>query len=152
MIKSDVDFLAGLGFMDYSLLIGIEVLSGEDLEKYGNDVHQIGAPRTPTRKRLSQINESVNMDFSEDIFGVDIDEERIDVGERMSLKHCFVSGNRVYHISLIDFLQEWNLNKRGERFMKTVLMGKDGPTLSALEPNEYAVRFKKFCEQHVFKP
>lgn len=61
--------------------------------------------------------------------------ELIDVGERMSLKHCFHSGNRVYHISLIDFLQEWNFNKKGERFMKTVLLGKDGPTLSAIEPN-----------------
>ena len=26
VIKKDVDFLAGLGFMDYSLLIGIETL------------------------------------------------------------------------------------------------------------------------------
>lgn len=56
----------------------------------------------------------------------------------MSLKHCFVSGNRVYHISLIDFLQEWNLNKKGERWMKTVLLGKDGPTLSAVEPVQYS--------------
>lgn len=58
----------------------------------------------------------------------------MDVGERMSLKHCFVAGNQVFHISLIDFLQKWNLNKKGERFMKTVLLGKDGPTLSAIEP------------------
>ena len=35
VVKSDVDFLAGLGFMDYSLLIGIEKLADEDLENCG---------------------------------------------------------------------------------------------------------------------
>ena len=36
--------------------------------------------------------------------------------------------------------------------MKTVLLGKDGPTLSAIEPHTYAQRFKRFCESEVFKP
>ena len=60
--------------------------------------------------------------------------EVMDVGERMSRKHCFIEGDMVYHVSLIDFLQLWNFNKKGERFLKTVLLGKDGPTLSAIEP------------------
>lgn len=33
VITKDVNFLAGLGFMDYSLLIGIETLSMKDLEE-----------------------------------------------------------------------------------------------------------------------
>ena len=56
------------------------------------------------------------------------------MGELMSRKHCFANGRIVYHFSTIDYLQEWNLSKRSERFMKTVLLGKDGPTLSAIEP------------------
>lgn len=56
----------------------------------------------------------------------------------------------VYHFALIDYLQEWNLNKKGERFMKTVLLGKDGPTLSAIEPQQYAQRFRRFAEEKVF--
>lgn len=54
------------------------------------------------------------------------DDEVKDVGELMSLKHCFVTGRRVYHMAIIDYLQEWNFSKKAERFTKTVLMGKDG--------------------------
>lgn len=34
-------------------------------------------------------------------------------------KHKFSEGTRTYHISIIDYLQEWNLNKKTERFLKT---------------------------------
>ena len=66
----------------------------------------------------------------------DEDEEQTmpDVGELMSRRHCFINGRRIYHIAIIDYLQEWNFQKKLERFTKTVLMGKDGPTLSAIEP------------------
>ena len=72
-----------------------------------------------------------------------------DIGELMSLKHCFVNGRRVYHIAIIDYLQEWNFSKKGERFLKTVLLGKDAPTLSAIEPQAYAKRFRHFMEMNV---
>ena len=57
IVKSDVDFLASLGFMDYSLLVGIETLRGENAALDTNQIHQIGAPRTPTGRTKSQINE-----------------------------------------------------------------------------------------------
>jgi hypothetical protein len=28
-------------------------------------------------------------------------------------------GKHVYHVAVIDYLQEWNLNKKMERFLKT---------------------------------
>lgn len=31
IVKNDVDFLSGLGLMDYSLLLGIETLREEDM-------------------------------------------------------------------------------------------------------------------------
>ena len=40
MIKKDVDFLADLGFMDYSLLIGIETLS-EDIIQQADDEERL---------------------------------------------------------------------------------------------------------------
>ena len=43
-------------------------------------------------------------------------------------KHCFLNGNRVYHISIIDYLQTWNLQKKLERLTKTVFLGKDAQT------------------------
>lgn len=35
------------------------------------------------------------------------------------------SNKKMYHISIIDYLQEWNCNKKGERFLKTVILGKN---------------------------
>ena len=67
----------------------------------------------------------------------------------MSSKHCFVNAPRVYHIAIIDYLQEWNLNKKLERFTKTVLLGKDKQTLSAIEPEQYSKRFRNFMEKNV---
>jgi hypothetical protein len=62
----------------------------------------------------------------------------------------FYGEDMIYHISIIDYLQEWNLNKKGERFIKTVLLQKDGVGLSAIEPVQYAKRFSHFMEMNVF--
>ena len=69
----------------------------------------------------------------------------------MSRRHCFLKGKRVYHIAIIDYLQEWNLSKKLERFSKTILLGKDGPTLSAIEPDAYAARFRSFVEKNIIQ-
>ena len=68
-------------------------------------------------------------------------QKETDIGELMSEKHCFVNSPRIYHIAIIDYLQEWNLDKKLERLMKTVLLGKDKKSLSAIEPEAYATRF-----------
>ena len=60
--------------------------------------------------------------------------ELCDVRELMSRKHCFVNGERIYHIAVIDYLQQWNFEKKCERFLKTTLLGKDKDSLSAIEP------------------
>ncbi len=53
-------------------------------------------------------------------------------------------------MSLIDYLQEWNLNKKVERLLKTTILLKDGKNLSAIEPKQYAARFKHFIELNLF--
>jgi len=55
----------------------------------------------------------------------------------------------MYHISIIDYLQEWNCNKMGERFYKTKILRKNGKMLSAIEPKRYSYRFKKFVVKNV---
>ena len=74
----------------------------------------------------------------------------MDVGELMSRKHCFINEHLIYHIAIIDYLQDWSFKKKGERFIKTNLLGKDPDNLSAIEPKTYAQRFKNFCEKRVF--
>jgi len=53
-------------------------------------------------------------------------------------------GQYTYHMSVIDFLQDWNWNKRMERFAKTKLTIKDPAGLSAIEPTAYQKRFIHF--------
>ena len=72
--------------MDYSLLVGIEVLDNQSNNQMSvSDIHRIGAERR-----------SEYGDQEEKVF--------IDIGEKMSKKHCFVSGNCVYHFAIIDYL------------------------------------------------
>jgi len=55
--------------------------------------------------------------------------------------HTFAHGDKIVHLAIIDYLQEWNLNKKLERFSKTVVLQKDGDALSAINPDKYAKRF-----------
>ena len=70
-----------------------------------------------------------------------VGDDDIEQKDCMQQKHEFVSGNRIYHVAIIDYLQEWNLNKMSERLMKTVILMKDGEQLSAIEPEQYGRRF-----------
>ena len=53
-------------------------------------------------------------------------------------------------MAIIDYLQEWNCNKRVERFMKTAILQKDKKKLSAIEPIGYQYRFIDFMRKNVF--
>lgn len=68
----------------------------------------------------------------------------------LSRKHRFAYDNKIYHIAIIDYIQEWNLKKQAERFYKTMIRRVDGNELSAMEPEQYADRFLKFMEVKVF--
>ena len=62
---------------------------------------------------------------------------------RQRHRHYSQDCKEIYHISVIDYLQLWNLNKKGERFLKTRFLGKKGSDLSAVEPAFYQSRFVK---------
>ena len=116
VVKKDSEFLSSHGLMDYSLLLAVETKPDDE---YDQELDQ---------------SLDVSLDFSRNegqnfaALGI------LDVGELMTKQHSFTHGNRIYHMAVIDFLQEWNLQKRGERFIKTTLMGKDPDNLSAIEP------------------
>lgn len=42
--------------------------------------------------------------------------------------------NQTFHVSIIDFLQQWNCNKKTENFLKTKFKGANPSKLSAIEP------------------
>ena len=56
---------------------------------------------------------------------------------------------QIYHFSIIDFLQEWDLSKKAEVLTKR-LMGKDKMLMSAVPPAYYCTRFQYFMKCSVF--
>lgn len=55
-----------------------------------------------------------------------------------------------YHLGIIDYLQAWNWNKKGEALIKTYIKGKDKNKISAVEPTHYQKRFYDFMKNKVF--
>ena len=69
----------------------------------------------------------------------------------MSESHIFTGfkKDRILHISVIDYLQKWTVNKRAERLAKMMFMGAKGGQLSAMEPHGYGERFMRFMRFNV---
>jgi len=67
-------------------------------------------------------------------------------------RHQFLSsdGRHIYHISIIDYLQVWNTNKKCEHFAKKWFLNKNSKMISAVEPNWYQARFRDFMSHNVF--
>ena len=60
-------------------------------------------------------------------------------------------GNYIYHVSIIDYLQKYDMSKKLERFSKLFLMGcKNGKDLSSIDPATYKQRFLNFQKKVVF--
>jgi hypothetical protein len=68
-------------------------------------------------------------------------------------RHMFLSSDYkyIYHISIIDYLQNYNWDKKTENFLKTILRG-SAAEISAVNPNRYAKRFIEFMKNVVIQP
>jgi len=113
-LSEDTAFLARMGIMDYSLLLGIDTHTFHT----GVPFDEPAAAHTPG---------SGTPPFF-----------RADSG---GLTAYVVRGPGTYYFGLIDILQGWTMKKKLERFAKTRLQGKDPDGISALEPDRYRVRF-----------
>ena len=62
-----------------------------------------------------------------------------------------VDGKRLYHIGIIDFLQDFSYAKKIESFIKTTkAKGEQAKLISCVHPDFYAQRFLKFMKENVF--
>jgi hypothetical protein len=60
-------------------------------------------------------------------------------------------GTELFHVSIIDYLQEWNFEKKVERFLKSFKPNVDVEGISAVEPETYRKRFIDAMQEQVFK-
>lgn len=58
-------------------------------------------------------------------------------------------GMYLYFMGIIDYLQDFNFDKKFENKFKSNLPGVDGTLISAVPPRDYAVRFFNFMQRHV---
>ena len=60
-------------------------------------------------------------------------------------------GTELFHVSIIDYLQEWNLDKKVERCLKSFKPNTNVEGISAVEPERYRRRFIDAMQTQVFK-
>ena len=96
---------------------------------------------------LSDDGESYDLDELSE-FQKDITDE--EVCEIVASRHRFKDDKKVFHIAIIDYLQSWNCNKKGETFTKNVILRNKKEDISSMPPVPYGERFMSFMKKEVF--
>lgn len=139
ILERDAHFLKECKLLDYSVLLSIE-------KKHSNSTNlapfmSLGTGRS---KKLSE-NRSM---FQKSKTSVYVRPE-FEIAEK---RHQFDSqcGRYIYHIAIIDYLTEYNLQKKMENWFKTTILKRDSQMISAVKPDFYAPRFLSFMQRQVF--
>lgn len=141
-MKRDIPILKKGNIMDYSLLLAIE--ENPHYRKHASTVRKLSKASSDNPRVKSG---TITSDGSSDLINGD------DVPPHQRFKtsrHMFLSSNLqyIYHLSIIDYLQDYNLDKKFENFAKTILRGRKAE-ISAVNPNRYAKRYIEFMENEV---
>uniref|UniRef100_A0A8C6LLF4 Phosphatidylinositol 5-phosphate 4-kinase type-2 alpha n=1 Tax=Nothobranchius furzeri TaxID=105023 RepID=A0A8C6LLF4_NOTFU len=141
-LRKDVEFLAQLKLMDYSLLVGIhdvERAEQEEVESEDNEVEEegesdgggIGTPPDSPSNTLDS-----NKPLCPGEFDPSIDVYAIKSNEGAPRKE-------VYFMAIIDILQHYDAKKKAAHAAKTVKHGA-GAEISTVNPEQYSKRFYDF--------
>uniref|UniRef100_A0A671WIF9 Phosphatidylinositol 5-phosphate 4-kinase type-2 alpha n=1 Tax=Sparus aurata TaxID=8175 RepID=A0A671WIF9_SPAAU len=141
-LRKDVEFLAQLKLMDYSLLVGIhdvERAEQEEVESEDNEAEEegesdgggIGTPPDSPSNTLDS-----NKPLSPGEFDPTIDVYAIKSNETAPRKE-------VYFMAVIDILQHYDAKKKAAHAAKTVKHGA-GAEISTVNPEQYSKRFYDF--------
>lgn len=79
------------------------------------------------------------------------DKEKLEIMfEDKKTRHKFLSKDckYIYHLGIIDYLQDFNIEKKLEYYAKSSYNKKDAE-ISAVHPDRYSVRFLNFMEDKV---
>lgn len=79
--------------------------------------------------------------------------ERCNGALRQPTRNEYLSsdGTELFHVSIIDYLQAWNLDKKLERCLKSFKPNTNVRGISAVEPEQYRKRFIDAMQTQVFK-
>jgi hypothetical protein len=151
VIKRDVPILEKGNIMDYSLLLAIEenpdykthTRTLRHMSKHSSSNSHMSEELTPKADK-SPIPIVRPLNFTPD------DGFTAPHSEFQKSRHKFLSSNLqyIYHISIIDYLQDYNFDKKSENLFKTIMRGKNAE-ISAVPPERYAKRYIEFMENSV---
>ena len=146
MIKRDVPILTSGNIMDYSLLLAIE--ENPHYRKHAETTRRLSQLKNLQPPSLGEKSKSA---LPGDKSNFEIELEKDDPrAEFAKDRHAYLSSNMqfIYHISIIDYLQDYNLDKKMENFVKTIWRGR-GSEISAVPPQRYAKRYIEFMDSVV---
>jgi hypothetical protein len=140
-LQDDAARLCGWGIMDYSLLVGVC-----DREyHYSSGVHHSSqtSPRSLVGGAGNGAGTGQSGGSNRSYSPATQKSNLVAVGSgAQQLNAACCVGPAHYYIGIIDTLQEWDWRKKGERFLKMYLKGKDGKGISCIEPEQYRSRFQ----------
>jgi len=169
-LKSDAGFLLSVGVMDYSLLVGVHnteydvELQHKQQEDKALDVPKADEAKPRPNRRSSVVSSANNTrnTIQSDIFSKQAflsnapndsnsskDASEPDADKKVNANHIYchkLVGPESYCMGIIDYQQQWTLEKKMERLYKTKILGADPNGLSAIEPQTYHDRFISHIE------
>jgi hypothetical protein len=155
-IEKDALVLKKQNIMDYSLLLAVEknqIFKGKNRKTTDDGANSTKSELTPKLgKKLTSTSKDDKKLIKE--LRISTKSENISAIKNSTFfipsRHRFLSysGEYIYHIAIIDYLQEYNLDKKGENFAKSIFRGK-GAEISAVPPDRYMQRYVEFMRDEV---
>ncbi|TRY67162.1 hypothetical protein TCAL_05498 [Tigriopus californicus] len=156
-LAADVEFLAKLHIMDYSLLLGVHDceeaereaaergtvdLDGVD-EEVGDEEYDSGgsgvaltppdSPQAPSRSQ--SVNGASRIDPEKDIYAIP--------------SRSTSQSREIYFLALVDVLTHYGVKKQAAKVAKTVKYGAGVDGISTAEPDQYSSRFLEFISKAI---
>ena len=161
IVKKDATFFSDLGIMDYSLLVGkislnkeeVNFLFGKDHKKQSEMEYfkMIEKEREASEDNSFIENEDIknNNNKNENIIDINKDLRFIDTKIESLRKYFFPSlkWDILYIMSIIDYLQLYNLQKNFETKYKQLTKRVKAKYISSVPPNKYKERFIEFVKK-----
>ncbi|KAF1779162.1 Phosphatidylinositol-4-phosphate 5-kinase, N-terminal domain [Phytophthora cactorum] len=172
-LTADSEFLCSINCIDYSLLVGIhhrsfnvshyssaDSFDSPKLVRHDSGCSMSSQFRVSTRSGRSNSSDSYSTNSS-------FIRNRSSSGGNQYSRGCYCSSNSnsikksfhpiahggmsvdevhgpgLYYLGLIDILQQWNLRKRVEHFVRVYVLMQDRHGISVVNPRQYADRFQQ---------